>query len=67
MSLGGVCSFKFNVKKNKDWRDESGYFFLRKKACPIAHMQGIYHKSKDITVHWQFNCLETVKKIRIFT
>ena len=34
MSLGGVCSFKFE-KKNERWRDNSGYFFLRSKACPL--------------------------------
>ena len=65
MSLGGVCSFKFE-KKNERWRDNSGYFFLRSKACPLAHAQGIYHKSTSISVYWQFNCFETRKKIRFF-
>lgn len=67
MSLGGVCSFKFNARKNKDWRNKSGYFFLRKKACPLAHAQGIYHRSIDTNIDWQFNCLETRKKIRFFS
>ena len=66
MSLGKVCSFKFDVRKNKNWRDKSGTFFIGPKACPVAHMGGIYFTSKDLEVCWAFNNTRTRKWVDLF-